>query len=291
MILHVILLFSSLVFTSVDSQGSNCVETCPISNESDDFQLSLTPGRSTVFCVDYQYYKLEDEQNVALFNLSRSFCSIAEKFLDPLASVLNIKCSITSVSINGSLCKYSAVALGCELPDDDDDLLFNESSALSMLNSGKDLGLALQLTSTNVAMTGFKKCNLFLNVSWNMIGKYHMFQHKLHITCNYFCVECNVEETHSAVTDMCSGIGSVVFAVGTNTSWFVVENLAVDDVNTNAFLISASSPVCKSRLNDYDVHDNTQLICDVVSGNLTVMQSLGVNITLLNVSANFLAFK
>lgn len=120
--------------------------------------------------------------------------------------------------------------------------------------------------------------------------------HKLLICCILLLtilshVECNIEETHSALTDMCSGIGSVVSAVGTNTSWFVVENLAVMDVGEEAVLIGASTFLCKSHLRNSSLYNDTQLLCEVVSGNSTIMQSVGVNVTRLNTSANFLAFR
>ncbi len=104
--------------------------------------------------------------------------------------------------------------------------------------------------------------------------------------------ECNIEETHPA-HDMCSGIGSILSAVGTNTSWFVVENLAISDIVKEAILIGASTPLCESHLDNLDLHNDTQLLCEVVSGDSAVIRNAGVNTSLLNTSnsVNFLAFR
>lgn len=169
MILQGFLLLSSLVLALVGSINSQCVESCPVASLSDDFRLTLTPGESTVFCMNYQYYQLE---NVALFNISRSFCSTSEEFFDAQAGIPNIMCSMNSVDINGSLCEHLAVILHCEwLEDDNHALVSSADNALSVLNSSDmDLGLAVLLRSTNLEMTGMENCNVFLNISWNTIG-------------------------------------------------------------------------------------------------------------------------
>ncbi len=163
MILQAVFLLSSLVLALVSSEDSQCVKNCP-GDVTEDFQLTLTPGESTVFCLDYQYYELEDEYYVALFNKSRDFCPPSDdKYFDPLASVLNIECTVKNVT-GSSRCNRSAVAVVCEWSEDDVSV---PNNALSLLDSDNDLRMVIQLKITNWTMTGIDKCNVVLNVSLN----------------------------------------------------------------------------------------------------------------------------
>ena len=98
--------------------------------------------------------------------------------------------------------------------------------------------------------------------------------------------DCNIEESHSALTDGCSGVGRIVTGVATNTSLFIVENKHISEVGESALLIGESTPFC----GEYSFNATTLgegLICQVENDS-------GLNIGAvenLNSSKSYLVFR
>ena len=98
--------------------------------------------------------------------------------------------------------------------------------------------------------------------------------------------DCNVEDSHNALTDVCSGVGRIVTGVATNTSLFIVENKHISEVGGNALLIGESTPFC----GDYSFNATSLgvgLLCHV-------QNESGLNIGAvqnLNSSMSYLVFR
>ncbi len=162
--LYALSVLSCLAILQVNTAATQCIQDCPMDSiPGVNVQLlTLRPGEHRVLCFDYQYYKLADEEHVALFDNNREFCSTANEFLDPGSSnVSGIECSVFNVNTTNSPCSHFAVAVRCEWSEDNE----------SILSSSEYLRLALQLESTNIMITGYERCNVILNVSWENVGE------------------------------------------------------------------------------------------------------------------------
>lgn len=185
---------SCLAVLQVNTASTQCIPECPMDSiPGGSVQvLTLSPGEHRVLCFNYQYYKLADEKHVTLFDNDEEFCSTADDFFESGPSdVPGIECSVFDMNTTNSPCSHFAVAVRCEWSEDNKSILSfsgqdNEDKSI-LSSSGQDnedsdikstalgtkeyLGLALQLESTNISLTGYERCNVILNVSWENVGE------------------------------------------------------------------------------------------------------------------------
>lgn len=165
----------------VVAQDVGCINECPFVNPTiPRLQLTLKPGINQAVCLDFEYYIPAGDNFIAFFNDSQctAFSGFEENALDCISCKI-----LANLDKNRTNCTVQAVVIECIMlggfvnqvtarEDSSDssssDSPSSDSSSSNSQDDGyEEFGFALQVNSTNIALTSFvSDCNVYIDATW-----------------------------------------------------------------------------------------------------------------------------
>ena len=166
----------------VTAQDVRCSNECPFVNPATPrLQLTLKPGINQAVCLDFEHYIPARHNFITIFNNSR--CSAVSGFEANASKTVSCKILANLVK-NRTNCTVQGVVIKCIVLRGFENQVDTQTSTSSTSDSSdskssdetsqdfEEFGLALQLNSTDTALTTFvSNCNLYIDVMWKKFRK------------------------------------------------------------------------------------------------------------------------